>query len=142
SLRGGDETGQMTYTAAVNGGEFDYSAADVHYKLSHEGVETIRENSLATTLNIRGSSAVETFSLAYGRFWVNSGDVIEYSNKRDLAVHSGINDIIEIADHLVLDNSLTLANGTVIANDPADNSITASSLVLDSVREVGLASAR
>ncbi len=141
-LRGGDETGQMTYTAAANGGEFDYSAADVHYKLSHEGVETIRENSLATTLNIRGSSAVETFSLANGRFWVNSGDVIEYSNKRDLAVHSGINDIIEIADHLVLDNSLTLANGTVIANDPAGNSITANSLILDSVREVGLASAR
>lgn len=142
TLRGGDADGLMTYTAAADGGKFDYSSAGVHYTLSHQGVENVRDNSLAASLDIGGSSAAETFTLANNRFWINGGDVIEYSNKRDLAVHSGINDIIEIADNLVVENTLTLANGTVIANDPANNSITAATLILDSVRDVGLASAR
>lgn len=141
-LRGGDETGLMTYTAAAGGGEFDYSLADVHYKVSHQGVEGLRDRTLAATLDVRGSSAAETFSLANDRFWVNGGDVVEYSSKRDIAVRSGINDIIEIADNLVVENSLALANGTVIANDPANNSITTGDLILDSTRDVGLSSAR
>lgn len=141
-LRGGDEAGLMTYTAAAGGGEFDYSLADVHYKVSHEGVESLRDRTLAASLDVRGSSAAETFSLANGRFWVNGGDVVEYGNKGDIAVRSGINDIIEIADNLVVENSLTLANGTVIANDPANNSIATAELILDSTRDVGLSSAR
>lgn len=141
-LRGGDEAGLMIYTAATGGGEFDYSLADVHYKVSHEGVEGLRDRTLAASLDVRGSSAAETFSLANGRFWVNGGDVVEYGNKRDIAVRSGINDIIEIADNLVVESSLTLANGTVIANDPTNNSIATAELILDSTRDVGLSSAR
>lgn len=141
-LRGGDPAGLMTYTAAADGGEFDYSLAEVHYKVGHQGVENVRDGTLAASLEIRGSSAPETFSLANNRFQVNGGDVIEYGSKRDIAVRSGINDIIEIADNLVVENTLTLANGTVIANDPANNSVTATGLILDSVWDVGLSSAR
>jgi hypothetical protein len=141
-LRGGDAAGVMTYTAAENGGEFDYALAEVHYKTSHREVESVRDRTIAATLDIRGSGVAETFSLANDRFWVNDGSAIEYSNKPNIAVRSGIDDVIEIADNLVIENSLTLANGTVIANDPANNSISVTDLILDSTRDVGLSSAR
>lgn len=141
-LRGGDAAGVLTYTAAANGGEFDYGHEGVHYKVGHQEVEILRDQSLAQTLQIRGSSLAETFGLGNGRFQVNGGEQIEYSSKRDIAVNTGINDIIDIMENLQVEGSLTLANGTVIANDPANSSITAQTLILDSVRDVGLASAR
>ncbi|MCR6653220.1 MAG: hypothetical protein NVV73_17780 [Cellvibrionaceae bacterium] len=141
-LRGGDAAGVLTYTAAANGGEFDYGHEGAHYKVGHQEVEILRDQSLAQTLQIRGSSLAETFGLGNGRFQVNGGEQIEYSSKRDIAVHTGINDIIDITENLQVEGSLTLANGTVIANDPANSSITAQTLILDSVRDVGLASAR
>jgi|GEM_PF-3074838 len=142
TLNGGDVSGLMTYTATDNGGEFDYSLADTHFSISHQAVETIRDNSRAQTLEIRGSSQADIIGLANGSFRVNGGDAIEHTNKTRIAVRSGINDTIEITDHLVVADTLTLANGTVIANDPANNSITTAHLVLDATRDVGLASAR
>jgi filamentous hemagglutinin family protein len=142
TLSGGDAAGLMTYTAAANGGEFDYSLADVHFKLSHQAVETIRDNSRAQTLEIRGSNQADTISLGNDRFWFNGGSLVEHTSKARIAVRSGINDTIEIADHLTVADSLTLANGNVIANDPANSSITAAHLILDATRDVGLASAR
>lgn len=141
-LRGGEAEGVLTYTAEANGGEFDYGFAGEHYKVSHQEVENLLDQSLAETLEIRGSSLAETFALGNGRFQVNGGDMIEHRNKRDIAVRTGINDIIDIAENLQVAGTLTLANGTVTANDPANTSITAPRLVLDSVRDVGLASAR
>jgi hypothetical protein len=141
-LRGGEADGVMTYTAAANGGEFDYGFTGEHYKVSHQEVETLLDQSLAETLEIRGSSLAETFALGNGQFQVNGGDAIEYRNKRDIAVRTGINDIIDIAANLQVASTLTLANGTVTANDPANASISTPRLVLDSVRDVGLASAR
>src|SRR5690606_22788698 len=85
-LRGGEAGGLMTYTAAANGGEFDYSVADVHYKVGHQGVENLLDRTLAESLDIRGSNAAETFSLANDRFWVNGGDVIGHRNKREIAM--------------------------------------------------------
>jgi len=141
-LRGGEAEGVMTYTAAANGGEFDYGFAGDHYKVSHQEVENLLDQSLAETLEIRGSSIAETFALGNGRFQVNGADAIAYRNKRDIAVRTGINDIIDITENLQVAGTLTLANGTVTANDPTNASITAPRLVLDSVRDVGLASTR
>lgn len=141
-LRGGQADGVLTYTAVATGGEFDYGLAGENYKVSHQDVESLLDQSLAETLEIRGSSLAETFALGNGRFQVNGGDLIEYRNKRDIAVRTGINDIIDIAENLQVAGTLTLANGTVTASDPASASITAPRLVLDSVRDVGLASAR
>lgn len=141
-LHGGHAAGVLTYTAAANGGEFDYGHEGVHYKVGHQEVEILRDQSLAQTLEIRGSSVAETFALGNGRFQVNDGAQVEHSSKRDIAVRSGINDIIDITENLQVGGSLTLANGTVIANDPANSSVTAQTLILDSVRDVGLASAR
>lgn len=142
TLTGGDAAALMTYTAAANGGEFDYSLADIHFKLSHQAVETIRDNSRAQALEIRGSNLADTITLSNGGFQINGSDAIEHANKTRIAVRSGINDTIEIADHLVIAESLTLANGSVITNDPANSSISTAHLILDAARDVGLASAR
>lgn len=141
-LSGGDSAGLMTFTAALNGGEIDYSLGDNRLRLTHQAVESIRDQSLVESLEVRGSSQADIISLANGSFRVNTGPVVEYANKAHLAVRAGINDLIQINDHLVVAESVTLANGTVIANDPANSSITTGHLILEATRDVGLASAR
>lgn len=142
NLSGGGDDFLAVYTPNQNGGEFNYSAANVDYSIGHQNVENLNDNVVAQTLEIRGSAVIETFVINNGNFGINQNTPVSYTNKTNLFVNADQSDAIDIGENLVVEGTLALANGSVVSSDPAGTSITANQLLLDGTRDVGTRNGR